>query len=149
MVSVLAELVVEDAQLGRAFDAAGRGLLDVDVRYGCVVYVFLGVEGDGCEGDGFAREPADALLGIVSRSCGIGDWSGRTRARTESVSSDRVLFCGELMSVGGSTACCPRMLAYHNPLSIEILKAGGFGGCHGCKVAYCQPKSLEWRTNCG
>ena len=53
---------VEGAQLGRAFDAAGSGLLDVDVGY-VVFGVLLCVEGDGGEGDGFAGPPADALKG--------------------------------------------------------------------------------------
>lgn len=60
-VAVLAVLVVEGAVLGRALDAARRRLLDVDVRQARVVRVLLGVEADGGEADGLAREPADAL----------------------------------------------------------------------------------------
>lgn len=53
---------IECAELGRAFDAAGSRLLDVDVGY-VVFGVLLCVEGDGGEGDGFAGPPADALKG--------------------------------------------------------------------------------------
>lgn len=56
-----AELPVQRPQLGGAFYAARRGLLDVDVR-GPVFFVFADAEGYGRVGDGFAQEPGDALL---------------------------------------------------------------------------------------
>ena len=55
---MIAESPVQCAQLGRAFDAAGRRLRDVDVGG-----VFVDGEGYGGVGDGFAEEPGDALLG--------------------------------------------------------------------------------------
>lgn len=58
----------QDALLGRALDAARGGLLDVDVDNGLVVGGGVGFdvlgdgEGDGRVADGFAGDPADALL---------------------------------------------------------------------------------------
>ncbi len=54
---------IERAVLGRTGDAAGGYLLDVEVcetRFG--INVFGDCEGDGGHGDGFAEEPAYALL---------------------------------------------------------------------------------------
>lgn len=52
---------IEDSILGRARNAPRGDLLDVDV--GEVFFdVFGYCEGDGCEGYGFAEEPAYALL---------------------------------------------------------------------------------------
>lgn len=61
MVIVLALYPVECAKLRGAFDTACRGLVNVNVREACVVGVLLYVEGNGCESDGFAGEPANAL----------------------------------------------------------------------------------------
>lgn len=52
---------VERPQLGRAADAAGRRLRDVDVRR-AVLLVFVDRERYGGVGDCFAQEPGDALL---------------------------------------------------------------------------------------
>ncbi|KAL1998019.1 hypothetical protein VTN02DRAFT_198 [Thermoascus thermophilus] len=75
VVRVLALDPGQDALLGGAADAARGGLLDVDVHDGPVVggggvgLDELGDgEGDGRVADGFAGEPADALLGGVSSS---------------------------------------------------------------------------------
>lgn len=62
VVIVLALHPVEDPDLGRAFDAASCGLLDVDVC-GAGFVVLFHIQGDGCETDGFTGEPADALEG--------------------------------------------------------------------------------------
>ena len=61
VVAVLFELPVERARLGGAFDATGRGLIDVYMGDFIVVYVLLDMEGDGCDSDSLAREPANAL----------------------------------------------------------------------------------------
>ena len=59
LVLVLAPIVVEGALFGRAADAAGGYLGDVDV--GVVGFGVLGYgEGDGGVGDGFADEPGYA-----------------------------------------------------------------------------------------
>lgn len=54
---------IKGAVLSRTGDAAGRYLLDVEVcetRFG--INVLGDCEGDGGHGDGFAEEPAYALL---------------------------------------------------------------------------------------
>jgi len=59
---------IKGTVLGRARDAAGGDLLDIDMGK-AVFNVFGDCEGDGCEGDGFAQEPAYALLwGRISSS---------------------------------------------------------------------------------
>jgi hypothetical protein len=73
--------------------------------------VLVDGEGDGCVADGFAEEPGDALLRrgvsvvINGGGMGIGVWErgGSTRARMESKSSERDLFCegGWLVVLGG------------------------------------------------
>ena len=63
LVLVLARLAVELAQLGGALDAAGGRLFNVDVDDAGRVLVLLDVQGDGRHANGFARHPADALLG--------------------------------------------------------------------------------------
>ena len=69
---MLAPFIVEGALFGRAADAAGGCLGDVDV--GVVGFGVLGYgEGDGGVGDGFAEEPGYALLGggvRWERNCG-------------------------------------------------------------------------------
>ena len=73
---MLAPVVVEGALFGRAADAAGGYLGDVDV--GVVGFGVLGYgEGDGGVGDGFAEEPGYALLGGGVRCVVIGE--GRKR----------------------------------------------------------------------
>ena len=72
MVFVLALLPIELAQLGCAFDSSSGCLLDIDVDHALVVGVLLAVESDGCETDGFACEPANALeyedgVGVVGK----------------------------------------------------------------------------------
>ena len=56
---------IQGAVFGRAGDSARGDLFDVDVGgggVGGVVYVLGDGEGDGGHGDGFAEEPAYALL---------------------------------------------------------------------------------------
>ena len=62
LVFVLAPVVVEGALFGRAADAAGGDLVDVDVGVAGIGVLGYG-EGDGGVGDGFAEEPGYALLG--------------------------------------------------------------------------------------
>ena len=52
----------KDYVLSCAFDASRSGLVNVDMCY-AVFLVLLCVEGYGCETDGLARPPADALEG--------------------------------------------------------------------------------------
>lgn len=61
---------IQRSFLRRPPDAPRRDLRDVDVRgvWGLRVSVFGDGEGDGGEGDGFAEEPAYALLLRVVRS---------------------------------------------------------------------------------
>lgn len=54
MVDVLGEGPGEGAELRGAFDATGRGLVDVDMSGAGVVGVLGDGEGDGGPGDGFA-----------------------------------------------------------------------------------------------
>jgi hypothetical protein len=63
VVGVRAGLPVEFTDFGGALDAAGRGLLDINVGVPVVSGVLFAVQGDGREGDGFAGYPADALEG--------------------------------------------------------------------------------------
>lgn len=71
---MLAPVVVKGALFGRAADAAGGYLADVDV--GVVGLGVLGYgESDGGVGDGFAEEPGYALLSGGVRwegNCGDG-----------------------------------------------------------------------------
>jgi len=104
---------VERAQLGRAFDAAGCGLLDVDVGY-VVFGVLLCVEGDGGEGDGFACPPADALegedgVGIVGEG-----------------------FILEYVSLGRKIGESRKERSYHDPLTREVLEGDFCWSCHCC-----------------
>jgi len=62
MVFVFAEFPVQCSELGCAFDTPGCSLVDVDVG-DTVLGVLFYVEGDGCETDGFAGDPANALEG--------------------------------------------------------------------------------------
>ena len=63
MVLMLSELPGQFSGFRRAFDAAGGRLVDVDVCVPVLGGVLLYVERYGREGDGFARQPADALEG--------------------------------------------------------------------------------------
>jgi hypothetical protein len=63
MIGVGAERPVEFTQLGGPLDAACDSLLDVDVGFSVVGGILFGMQGYGCEGEGFARQPADALEG--------------------------------------------------------------------------------------
>jgi hypothetical protein len=51
----------EFAEFGRTFDATCGSLVDVDVCVAFVIGVLLAVQGNGCERDGLAGDPADAL----------------------------------------------------------------------------------------
>ena len=79
VVAVGAILPVQCAQLSGALDAAGGGLVDVDVRN--AIGVLLHVQSDGSPGDGAAHHPANALQGekvvsvigksfVLSTECG-------------------------------------------------------------------------------
>jgi len=61
MVGVLPKLPVELALLGGAFDAARRGLVDIDMGDFVIADVFLDVEGNSCEADSLACQPTYAL----------------------------------------------------------------------------------------
>ena len=61
MVLMLPELPVQLAELRCAFDAASCGLINVDVCVSSIIGVLLDMQSDGCEGDCFASQPADAL----------------------------------------------------------------------------------------
>ena len=59
--------VVEMAVLGRAFDAAGSSLLDINVDDAVIGGILFDVEGDSGKADGFAGQPADTLLYACQR----------------------------------------------------------------------------------
>ena len=59
---MLAPVVVEGALFGRAADATGSYLVDVDMGVAGLGVLGYG-EGDGGVGDSFAEEPGSALLG--------------------------------------------------------------------------------------
>lgn len=61
IILVIAQLPVQRSQLRRS-QSPRRGLHDVDVGDGGVVGIFGDVQCDGCKADGFAEEPAYALL---------------------------------------------------------------------------------------
>ena len=63
MIIVLIERPGQLAELRCTFDATSCSLVDVDVCISGLVSVLLDVQGDGCEGDGFASNPANALEG--------------------------------------------------------------------------------------
>lgn len=63
IILMLPELIVQRALLGRALDASGAGLHNVDVLDALVVFVRLDVEGYGGYADRFAEDPADGLKG--------------------------------------------------------------------------------------
>lgn len=80
MVLVLADIPVGDTLLGGALDAAGEGLVDVDVADVVGVGVLVDGQGDGCVADSLAGHPAHALLpgvrfGLVCLYVGCGGGS--------------------------------------------------------------------------
>jgi hypothetical protein len=96
-------------------------LVDVNMDVAGVVGVLLYMQGDGCEGDGFACPPADALEGedrvSVVGECLVLGWSRVS-----------LLSCGFGESFSREVA----VVAYHDPLPREVFHSDLRWCSHDC-----------------